>query len=315
MIMNPVNMKRVRIQLKWYPNAAFAGIFVAKEKGFFAAEGIDTEIISGVPGTNVDQLVAKGFADFGVSSLDSVMFHRQKGLPIVSIAQIFQGSSQGIATLKSSGINTIPKIAGKTIGTFGGVNQLQLLAFLNKFYLYNRVKLVIQESIDELLADKIDVGSVAKYNQLQPPFKRGLRPEDLNILMFTQAGVGMLEDTIVARKEMVDTSPTLSVRFARAILRGWRYTFTNPLESVNIVMKFIPEGSSTRGHQVNMLRSVQSFIKPKGFQLCDIGRFLNTSVKHTAKVLFERDLIKCPIDACQVVRPAIVELALKGCND
>lgn len=314
MIMNPANKRKVRLQLKWYPNAAFAGAFVAKYKGFFAQEGIDVEIISGFPGVNVDQLVANGFADLGVSSLDSAMFHGERGLPIVSIAQIFQRSSQGIATLKSSGIDTIEKMAGKTIGTFGGVNQLQLMAFLNKFYLRNRVKLVIQESINQLLTKEIDVGSVAMYNQLQPPYEKGLRPENLNILMFTRAGVGMLEDTIVASKQFVNENPELSARFVRALLRGWRYIFTNPIESVDIVMRFIPKGSSTRGRQVNMLKSVQSFIKPKGFELCDIGSFHNPAVMSTVNVLYQRDLIKCPIEACKVIRPSIVKLALRSCN-
>lgn len=314
MIMNPVNLKKVRLQLKWYPNAAFAGVFVAKDKGFFAKEGIDVEIISGAPGINVEQLVINGFADLGISSLDSVMFHSQRGLPIFSIAQIFQGSSQGVVTLKSSGIDKIEKMAGKTIGSFGGVNQLQLIAFLNRFYLTNRVKLVNQKSIDQLLNKEVEVGSVALYNQLQPPYKEGLRPEDMNILMFKRAGVGMLEDTIVATRQFIKENPELTLRFVRALLKGWRYTYISPSQSVDTVMKFIPRGSSTKEHQSSILKSVHTFIKPENFKLCDIGGFQNSSVVNTAKILYQRELIQCPIEAVKVVNPTIVNLVLKDCT-
>lgn len=313
MLKKDSKLKKVRIQLKWYPNAAFTGIFVAKAKGFFAEEGIYAQIIAGEVGTNVDELVARGYADFGASSLDSVMQQQQSGLPIVSIAQIFQGSSQGIATLKSSGIDTIAKVRGKTIGSFGGVNELQLFALLNKYNLTSRVELVLQESINELLTEQIDVGSIAVYNQLQPPFVKGLRPKDLNILLFSQVGVGMLEDTIVARKQLVDSDPILSARLVRAILRGWRYTFSNPAESVDITMQFIRKGSSTREHQARMLETVQKFVMPKGFDLCDIGRFRRPTVMRTADVLFEQGLVERLIQFDQVIKPSIVRLALKNC--
>ncbi|PAB58334.1 ABC transporter substrate-binding protein [Anaeromicrobium sediminis] len=308
------NLTRVRIKLKWFPNANVAGIFVAKAKGFFAEEGIDAEIIDGAPGTNVDQLVACGSADFGVSSLGSVMYHEKRGLPIVSIAQIFQSSTQGIASLKSSGIDTIPELIGKTMGTLGGVNELQLFAFLNKFCLSHKVELVLQESIKELLTKEIDVGSVAIYNQLQPPFKEGLRPEDLNILLFSQVGVGMLEDTIIATKQLVHCKPTLSAGVVAAILRGWRYAFAHPHEAIDIVMRFMPKGRSTREHQQRMLRSVQGFIMPQGFSPYDMGQFQFPTVMHTASVLFEQGLVESPIQLGQVISPYIVNLALSNCN-
>lgn len=74
-----------------------------------------------------------------------VMQQAQRSLPVVSIAQIFKESSQGIASSKSFYIDTIPKLKGKTIGTFGRVNKLQLFALLNKYNLLDKVEIVIQE--------------------------------------------------------------------------------------------------------------------------------------------------------------------------
>ena len=41
-------LKKVKIQLKWVPQAQFAGIYAAKEKGFYKDEGIDVEIVPAV---------------------------------------------------------------------------------------------------------------------------------------------------------------------------------------------------------------------------------------------------------------------------
>jgi NitT/TauT family transport system substrate-binding protein len=258
-------LKKVRIQLKWIPQAQFAGVFVAKAKGFFASEGIDAELISGGPGINVDSRVASGVADIGISSLDSLFFHQQMGFPIISIAQIFQRSSQGFVTFKTSGIDTPTKMRGKTIGSFGGSNQFQLKAFQNKFILTPNIKLVTQQSIDQFISHQIDVGSITVYNELQTIFEKGIRRKDLNIFLFSREGVGMIEDTIIARRKWVQNNRRLAVRIVRANLKEWRYSFSHPREALNIVMKFVPKGSTTRQHQRRMLRVVQRFIIPRGF--------------------------------------------------
>ncbi|RUU25274.1 ABC transporter substrate-binding protein, partial [Mesorhizobium sp. M6A.T.Ca.TU.002.02.2.1] len=40
---------KVTLQLKWVTQAQFAGYYVAKDKGFYEAEGLDVEIKPGGP--------------------------------------------------------------------------------------------------------------------------------------------------------------------------------------------------------------------------------------------------------------------------
>lgn len=39
------NLVKVNLQLKWFPQAQFAGYFVAKERGFFKEEGLDVTLL------------------------------------------------------------------------------------------------------------------------------------------------------------------------------------------------------------------------------------------------------------------------------
>ncbi len=54
---------KVRIALDWTPNTNHIGIYVAKAKGFYAAAGLDVEILP-FTDTSAGTLVSNGVADF-----------------------------------------------------------------------------------------------------------------------------------------------------------------------------------------------------------------------------------------------------------
>ena len=60
---------KVTIQLKWVTQAQFAGYYVAKDKGFYDAEGLDVTIKPGGPDIAPAQVLAGGGADVMVCLL------------------------------------------------------------------------------------------------------------------------------------------------------------------------------------------------------------------------------------------------------
>ncbi|HET7580085.1 MAG TPA: ABC transporter substrate-binding protein [Bacillales bacterium] len=307
--------EKVKVQLKWTPSAQFSGILVALQKGFFKQEGIDVELIPGGPGVTIENRLADKTADIGISSLDSLMVYDEKGFQLVSIAQIHQKSSMGLVTFRSSGIDTPARMAGKKIGTFDGSNQFQLLAFLNKYHLTHNVELILQPSINDFLSGKVDVGIFTTYYGLQTLIEEGASKTDLNFFIFKYEGVGMLQDTIIVRKQWLENHRDLAIRFVRAVLKGWRFSIRHPKEAANIVIKYVPEGSTTAAFQLRMLRVLRGILMPTGFGPCDIGRFNRASVQKTADILFKYDLVRHPVPIRKVIRPSIVEEALKDCKE
>ena len=59
---------QVTLQLKWVHQAQFAGYFIALDKGYYAEENIELEILPGGPGVGCFQVPANGEADFSVVS-------------------------------------------------------------------------------------------------------------------------------------------------------------------------------------------------------------------------------------------------------
>ena len=78
---------KIRLQIKWVPQAQFAGYFVALDNGYYADENLDVTIVPGGPDIIPEQQVTNGQVDFGVDWVASFLAFRDKGLPITDIAR------------------------------------------------------------------------------------------------------------------------------------------------------------------------------------------------------------------------------------
>ncbi len=87
-----VRAEDVTLQLKWVTQAQFAGYYVAKDKGFYEEEGLDVTIKPGGPDVAPAQVIAGGGADVVIDWMPSALAAREKGLPLVNIAQPFKSS-------------------------------------------------------------------------------------------------------------------------------------------------------------------------------------------------------------------------------
>ncbi len=72
--------------------AQFAGYYVAAAKGFYKDAGLDVTILPGGPDINPQQVLAGGGADVVVDWMPSALATREKGSPVVNIAQPFKKS-------------------------------------------------------------------------------------------------------------------------------------------------------------------------------------------------------------------------------
>ncbi|HCL94262.1 MAG TPA: nitrate ABC transporter substrate-binding protein, partial [Gammaproteobacteria bacterium] len=91
---------KVTLQLKWVTQAQFAGYFVAKDKGFYKEEGLDVMIKPGGPDVAPPQVIAGGGADVIIDWMPSALASRERGLPLVNIAQPFKRSGMMLTCRK-----------------------------------------------------------------------------------------------------------------------------------------------------------------------------------------------------------------------
>ena len=100
--------EKVTVQLKWLPQAQFAGYYVAQAKGYYKAEGLDVTIKPGGPDISPVQVIAGNQADVVVNWMPDALAAREAGVPLVNIAQVFNQSGLMLTCKKASGV-TSPK--------------------------------------------------------------------------------------------------------------------------------------------------------------------------------------------------------------
>ena len=101
------------LQMGWIANVENAGEFVADEKGYYAAEGVDLELVPGGPGVSVEPLVVSGKALVGLSQPDNVARAREQGAALKVVATTFQRNPAAVMSLATNPVPTPQDLVGK----------------------------------------------------------------------------------------------------------------------------------------------------------------------------------------------------------
>jgi NitT/TauT family transport system substrate-binding protein len=190
---------KLRLQLKWVTQAQFAGYIVAKAKGFYAEENLDIEILPGGPNVAPEQVIAGGGADIIVDWMGGAVVAREKGVPLVNIAQPFKRSGLMLICPKENNINTVADFKGRTIGVWFFGNEYPFFAWMNKEGISTAeggdVK-VLQQSFDiaPMQQKQADCIHVMTYNEYGQALDAGYSPDNLTIFNYTELGNDLLED-------------------------------------------------------------------------------------------------------------------------
>lgn len=119
--------EKIIVALDWTPNTNHAGFVVALASGLYRDAGVDVELRSpdhpDCQGLTPARQVAAGLADFAVTPSETCVSFAttDPGKPrLVAVAALLQGSTSAIATLKSSGLDTMAKLEGKRYASYGG---------------------------------------------------------------------------------------------------------------------------------------------------------------------------------------------------
>ncbi len=255
-------LRRVSFIPQWTPQAQFAGYYVAFQKGFYAARGLDVKILVGGPTKPSAQWLEKGRADFATMFLSTAIVERAKGIKLVNIGQIVARSSQVLIAKKSSGIESIEDMNGKKVGLWGGGLSIMPMA-LFKAYGVHVVVVPQSWSVNLFLRGGVDVVSAMMYNEYHAIFQAGVDPDQLVVFHLAgPLGFDVPEDGIYCMESTFKKHPETCRRFVEASIQGWRYAFAHPEEALDIVMKYVNEAhiATNREQQKWMLEHMRKII-------------------------------------------------------
>lgn len=260
-----VHAQDLTLQLKWVTQAQFAGYYVAKDKGFYEEEGLDVTILPGGPDIAPTQVLAGGGADVIVEWMPAALAAREKGLPLVNIAQPFKASGMMLTCLKESGISDpATDFKGKTLGVWFSGNEYPFLSWMSQLGLSTEggpdgVTVLKQGfNVDPLLQKQAACISTMTYNEYGQVLDAGIAAEDLVTFKYEDQGVATLEDGLYVLESTLEDDAKVAdlVKFVRASMKGWKYAEENPEEAAQIVMDNDETGAQTLDHQVRMMTEI-----------------------------------------------------------
>lgn len=140
------DLRPFRVVLDWTPNTNHAGMYLAKQEGWYEDAGLDVTFVE--PGEAGSlQALAAGKGEVAVSVQEELIPARAAGLPVQSVAAIVQHNTSSLVSLASDGIERPRDLEGKTYGGYGGQLEQALLE-----------KLVTCDGGDPSKVTSVDVG-------------------------------------------------------------------------------------------------------------------------------------------------------------
>lgn len=285
-------LDKLTVQSLWLPQGQFAGLYVAKEKGFYEEEGIHVEILPGGTDISAEEQVENDIAQVGVAFYSSVLTYQEGGYDFINIFQTFQNSPQYLVAKAESGIKTGADLKGKKVGSWFGGRQYEFyaLAQLNGLNPETDIEWKQQDyTMDQFISGELDVASAMSYNEYLLLLNEGFSEENLNVIDMNKEGAAMLEDCLFVKRAWAEENRDLLVRFIRATIKGWEYTSENPEEAAEIVYEI--GKTSTLEHQVAMTQKVLETVIPEGKSVSDIGRLDEKSIQQTIDLGYQSGLI------------------------
>jgi NitT/TauT family transport system substrate-binding protein len=256
------------LQLKWVTQAQFAGYYVALEKGYYDEVDLDVTILPGGPDIAPPQVIAGGGADVIIEWMPAALASREKGVPLVNIAQVFDRSGMMLTCLEESGIEEPQDFPGHTLGVWFFGNEYPFLSWMSQLGIptdggEDGVTVLKQGfNVDPLLQKQADCISTMTYNEYWQVIDAGLTPEDLVVFPYEDQGVATLEDGLYVLESSLGDEAMVDqlARFLEASIRGWEYAAEHPDEAADIVLENDETGAQTEKHQRRMMGEINKLV-------------------------------------------------------
>ena len=280
----------VTVRLKWFNQAQFAGFYLAQEKGYYKAAGLDVNIQPGGPDFPAVQMVTGGNEQFGVTGADQILIARSKGVPVVAVAVIYRRNPFVLFSLAKSGIKTPADYIGKKVGMkIGGNEELIYRAVLANARI-DKSKLTeipVKFDMTPLLTGTVDVWPGYLINEVLAAEEKGFA---VNIVYPSEYGIDLYADTVFTTEKMLKEKPDVVRSFVGATLKGWNTAIAAPEEAANITVRY--GDKLTYDHELAMMKASVPLLKPddKPVGFMDVAGW-SSAQKLLLSAGFQKDLV------------------------
>ena len=293
---------KVRLPVGYIPNVQFAPLYVAMEKGFYSAQGIELDLDYSYE-TDATTLVGADELQFAIVSGEQVLLGRAQELPLVYVLTWYQQYPVGLASFSEQGIRTPADLRGRKIGIPGlyGASYIGLRALLQAGGLKETD--VTLDAIGfnqvEALTTKQEQASVI-YVANEPIQLRasGASVDVLRVADYLE----LVGNGLITNEKTFKENPDLVRRMVKATWQGIQAAAANPEEAFEISKKYV-EGLAQADQAVQMQVLTTSI---ELWQTDKAGAMNPQAWQNMQNILLDMGLLSTPLDLSQAFSGAFL---------
>jgi NitT/TauT family transport system substrate-binding protein len=297
--------ERVSVVMDAGFNGRHAYYFVAIEKGYYEAAGLDVQVVRGQGSADAIKQVAAGNAQFGFADAGSVVLARgNEQVPVKLVAIVYARPPHAIYALKESGISTPKDLEGRKIANPAGGAIPKMFPAYAKAAGIDAGKVTWVVAPSESLPSFLTLGRVDAVGQFtvgEPLLRKQAAPKELVQLTYADAGLDFYSNGLIAADSTIEKQPELVRRFVAATLHGLKDAMANPPEAARILNKYHREVEmEIAAGEVEMVRPL-AVVPQAALGAIDANR-----VRRTIELVSAAFDLKHPVTPEEVFVPDVV---------
>lgn len=239
---------KIKVVMAWKYNGTMAWFYLAQERGYFKAEGLDVQIDQGDGSAAAITKVASGAYQAGFGDINAVIdiaAKRPADAP-VGVYMMYNIPPFTLVVKKDSPIKTPKDLEGKTIGGPAADGALKLFPALAKAAKVDVTKVNITNMAPNLREQMLLRGQVdaafGYVNTIHFSAKLiGIDPDrDLRYIKYSDFGLDLYSNALVFSKAFVKEHPKAVQGFVKALNRAFNEAQAKPAEAMDVMMKQEP---------------------------------------------------------------------------
>ncbi|MFO1316575.1 MAG: ABC transporter substrate-binding protein [Burkholderiales bacterium] len=235
---------KVAFQLDWRFEGPSALFLLPKAKGYFAAEKLDVTIDAGNGSGNAVNRVASGTYQMGFADLAALIefVGNNPTAPNkpVAVMMVYDSTPAAVFSLKKTGIKAPADLQGKKMGApvfDAGRRAFPIFVKANRLDASKIAWTAMDPPLRETMLVRGDVDAITGFyfTSLLNLNARGVKDEDVDVLMYPKYGVNLYGNAIIVSEQFLKEKPEAVKAFLRAFTKGMKDVLADPDGSIRYV--------------------------------------------------------------------------------
>lgn len=239
----PDGLSSICVQLNSTHQSRFAGLYTAKEEGYYREAGLLVNFIEG-GGDATQVAMGEGKCPLGVATPVEIALARRLGMNIKAVAAMEQTDPAAVFTAASSGITGPRQLKGRTIAMNANDSIPVFAMLITAGVEPGAIKVAdLSPQLSDIFGKRVDAVAGTIFTIREEASREGM---DINVIHPSDYGAQFHGNVIYATSDAIAQRPDTLKRFLKATLEGWMRTLEDPRTAVAHTLKYTDETDAVK---------------------------------------------------------------------